>query len=135
MVKGITHILKSNVTIQGIVGQNNAEDKYKVYPNVCPVPEKFPYIVVRQSGKIPIECKDPVPNAFTYSYDVISYHKNYEDAETLDSAVMAALVSVSGTQNGVDFEEIRFVTSSDQYVSDYEGLHAKISSFEAMVTV
>jgi hypothetical protein len=135
MVKGITYILAGNSTIRNLVGENAAEDKYKVYPNVCPNPEKYPYIVVRQSGKVPIECKDPVPNCFTYSYDVVSYHKNYEDAEALDAAVLAALAGVSGTQNGVDFEEIRFVTSADQYVSEYEGLHAKVSSFESMVNV
>src|SRR5687768_3107455 len=133
MVKGITHILKNNVTIQGIVGQNVAEDRYKVYPAFCPAPEKYPYIVVKQTGKTPIECKGEA-TTYTYTYDVYSFDNGYDKAETLDAAVVSALNWTEGTYNSVVFQEIRHTNTVDgSFVPDYAELYHKISSFEAMV--
>ena len=88
---------------------------------------------MRQSGKIPFECKDIVATTFQYRYDVHSYHKNYEGAEELDLAVIAALPLQDNTViNGVVFQEIRHVNTIDVFNEDYM-LHGKISSFEAIV--
>lgn len=133
MVKGITHILKNNAAIQGIVGQNVAGDRYKVYPAFCPQPEKFPYIVVKQTGKTPIECKGE-PTSFIYTYDVYSFDNSYDKAETLDAAVVSALNWIEGTYNGVEFQEIRHQNTVDgDFIPNYAELYSKISSFEAMV--
>lgn len=133
MVKGITYLLVNDSNVQALVGRNNADTKYKAYPNVCPQPEKFPYSIVRQTGKQPVECKGMDPNTYQYRYDVLSFHKNYDDCEALDNAVVAALsLPDGGTYNAVVFQDIRHVNTVDQYVNEYF-LHVKISTFEAMV--
>jgi len=53
MVRGITYILTHEQHAQDLLGRNKANTKYKAYPNICPAPEKFPYSVVRQTGKSP----------------------------------------------------------------------------------
>src|SRR5688572_15588903 len=127
MVKGITYILSNDSSVQALVGRNTANTKYKAYPNICPQPEKFPYSVVRQTGKQPIECKGSIPNTYNYRYDVFSFHKNYEDCEELDDAVVESVIRKDGeTINGVVFQEIRHVNTIDAYVDQY-ALHCKIS--------
>lgn len=133
MVKGITHILKNNAGVQALIGQNTAGDKYKVYPVVCPYPEKWPYIVVIQTGKTPIDCKGSAPTAFVYTYDVYSFHVNYDNTVAINEAVITALeVQTTTTANSVVFDEIRFTNEKEAYDKDYS-IYAKISSFEAQV--
>lgn len=133
MVKGITYILSNDENVQALVGRNKANTKYKAYPNICPSPEKFPYSVVRQAGKEPIECKGSIPNTYLYRYEVLSFHQNYDDCEQLDDAVVEALIKPEGgTFNTVVFQDIRHTNTVDQYVNEYQ-LHVKVSTFEAMV--
>jgi hypothetical protein len=133
MVKGIIDILINDSNVQSQVTLNKASSKYKVYPNVCAEPEKFPYIIVRQTGKVPIECKGMDPNAYDYRYNVLTFEKSYNQCEELDLFVVAALNKPSGgTFNGVSFQDIRHVNTVDEYSADYN-LHVKISSFEATV--
>jgi len=133
MVRGITYILANDSNVRALVGLNKAEDKYKAYPNVCPQPEKFPYSVVRQTGKSPIECKGTVPDTYEYHYDVSSFHTSYESCEELDDAVVEALIKLNGgTFNAVVFQEIRHTNTVDQYSAEYN-LHVKTSSFIAWV--
>jgi hypothetical protein len=133
MVKGITHILTNDSNVQALVEQNKAGSKYKVYPNICDQPETFPYSVVRLAGKVPEQCKGIDPTTYNYRYDVLSFHKNYEDCEDLDRAVVAALTKPDGgTFNTVVFQDIRHVNTVDSYSEEYQ-LHVKVSSFEAMV--
>jgi hypothetical protein len=133
MVKGITYILANDSKVQALVGRNQGDTKYKVYPNICAQPEKFPYVVVRQSGKVPIDCKGSVPTTYEYRYDVMSFHKSYDDCEQLDDAVVEALIKLEGgTFNTVIFQDIRHVNTVDQYADVYQ-MHVKVSSFEAMV--
>lgn len=133
MVKGITYILTNDANFQSSVGRNKANTKYKAYPNVCAQPESFPYSVVRLTGKQPIECKDADPTSYIYRYDVMTFHKNYDDCEEIDRYVVAALSKPSGgTFNTVVYQEIRHTNTVDQYSNEYQ-LHVKISTFEAMV--
>lgn len=135
MVKGITHILTNNAAVQNLVGRNKANTKYKAYPGICGEPEKFPYSIVRQTGKTPVgECKDGQGSTYDYSYDVFSYHVNYEEAEAIDAAVVNALQGTSGTHNSVVFtEDIRHINTVDgDYVAEFK-LHVKVSSFQATV--
>lgn len=135
MVKGIIHILKEDSGVQEVVKRNKADTKFKVYPVVCPAPETWPYMVVRLTGKLPWECKGVSPNAYQYSYEVLSFHKSYEEAEALDLAGVSALSVPEGAEvNDVDFQEIRHVNTRDDF-ANIEGytLFCKISSFEAVV--
>jgi hypothetical protein len=133
MVKGITYILTNDVTFRAAVGLNAAGSKYKAYPVMCPSPESAPYSVVIQTGKTPIECKGGAPTAFNYSYDVYSFDPNYDNAVSINAAVVAALSKPDGgSYNGVEFSEIRFVNEREAFDKDYR-LFGKISSFEAWV--
>lgn len=133
MIQGITYILNNDGTFQTVAGLNKAGSKYKAYPVICPLPEEAPYSVVLLTGKNPYaECKNTT-NSFRYSFDVVSYHKNFEDVVTLDDAVVAALVGKTGPYNGVTFEEIRFDNTRDgEFSSDYK-VFSRVSSFTAIV--
>lgn len=133
MVKGITYILANDTDVQALVGRNKAGDKFKVYPVIAPASEVPPFIVVVQTGKVPVECKG-YPTTQVYTYDVYSYHNNYDSAEALDAAVCAALERNEGMFNGVEFQEIRRTNTIDSSSVDAETqVYAKISSFESMV--
>lgn len=133
MVKGITHILKNNATVQGLIGQNARGDKYKVFPVVCPTPDVAPYLVVKMTGRTPIDCKGGAATTFIYSYDVYSFHHNYDTAVTIAEAVEDALaIPDGGTYNSVVFDDIRYTNRSEGYDKEFS-LYAQISSFEAQV--
>ena len=133
MVKGITYILKNNSTVQGLIGQNTRGDKYKVFPVVCPTPEVNPYVVVKMTGRTPIDCKGGAATSFIYTYDVYSFDKNYDATVTMAEAVETALaLPDGGTHNSVKFDEIRYANRSEGYDKEF-GLFAQISSFEAQV--
>lgn len=133
MVKGITYILKENAAFQAYIGRNKADTKYKVYPVVCAQPEQFPYSVVRQVGHEPDQCKGIIPTSYQDRYEVLSFHKNYDEVVYIDEAVVAALsIPDGGVVNGVKFQDLRHVNSVDAYVNEYS-LYCRISTFEAMV--
>jgi hypothetical protein len=143
MVKGITYLLKNDATFQARAGQNAAGTKYKVYPGVCPEPETVPYSVVKQTGKVPIDCKGSRPTSYQYSYDVISFHNSYDRVEALDDAVVDCLSRPEGeTVNAddftVEFSDIRHTNTRDEIYTTQGSttvLYAKVSSFEAQVEV
>jgi hypothetical protein len=133
MIQGVTYILENDATFGSIVGLNKAGTKYKVYPVVTPQDEEAPYAVVLLTGKSPFgQCKGS-NDTFEYSFDVYSYHKNFEQVVTLDEAVIDALVGKTGLYNGVTFQEIRFTNSRDEaYSVDYK-LFSRVSSFNVIV--
>lgn len=133
MTQGITYILNNDSGFQTLVGQNKAATKYKAYPVVCPEPEETPYSVVFMTSKNPFgECKDAA-TTFAYSFDVFSYHNNFEDVVALDLAVVAALVGKTGAYNSVTFQQIRFETTRDEPFSDVYKVFSRASSFTAIV--
>jgi hypothetical protein len=138
MVKGITYILKEDTGVKALVGLNKTGAKYKAYPGVCPEPEKVPYSVVKQTGKVPVECKGMAPNEYDYSYDVLSFTESYDASEALDAAVVAALSKPNGgTFNSVNFSDIRHTNTRDEIFQTQGGtvLFIKISSFDAKVDI
>ena len=137
MIKGITYILKNDATFQSIVGQNKALTKYKAYPLIAPQPELVPYSVVRMTNKQLTHkgSSGSNRNIFDVSFMVTSYHTNYDDVDTLDQAVIQALVPYRGTANGVAFAWIEFVNSVDDYVEAYGGLYARMSNFNCNVSL
>ena len=131
MIKGITYILKNDSTFQSIVGQNAALSKYKAYPVISPQTEVVPFSVCRMNSKRMI---GKGRNEFECSFTVSSYHKNYDDVEDLDYAVVQALVPRTGTYNGVTFGYIEFENTSDSFEMQGE-LYGKVSSFNCQVTL
>jgi hypothetical protein len=135
MIKGITYILETDATFQTRVGYNVALTKYKVYPVIAPQTENIPYSVVRMTDKTLLHKgrSGDNRNSFEVTFTVHSYHKNYDDVDILDQAVIQALVPFRGTSNGVSFGYIEFVSSSDDYVEAYGGLYVRLTSFKAQV--
>lgn len=135
MIKGVTYILETDAGFQTRVGQNAALTKYKVYPVIAPQTEIIPYSVVRMTYKELLHKgrTGSNRNSFEVSFTVNSYHKNYDDVDLLDQAVIQALVPFRGTSNGVTFGYIEFVSSMDDYVEAYGGLYARMTTFKAQV--
>lgn len=136
MTEGIIYILINDTAIKAAVGKNKEDNKHKVYPVYCPTPEQHPFIVVKITGKTPIECMDSRATDFDYSFAVFAYAKTYQKVDELDIAIEDALDRYTGTAAGVDFQEIRFVTTRDEGVNLEPGgnLYCRVISFEAHVT-
>jgi len=137
MLKGVTYILKTDANFQALVGQNAALSKYKIYPVICPQPEIVPYSVSKITGRR-LTHKGTAGsnrNVFDVDFIVASYHKNYDDVDALDNAVIQALVPFKGTANGVLFKSIEFQDSFDDYENTYGGLYVRMSSFACCVSL
>jgi uncharacterized protein DUF3168 len=131
MLKGPIDILKSDLTVAGLVGDNKAGVKTKVYPVFCPQPESPPYIVLRQTSKVP---QDKQRCGFECSFDVYSYATSYDEAEAIDLAIVEALDNkVAGTYNGVQMGYTFMTNTSDQHVEQPIQLYVKVSSFTTSV--
>lgn len=133
MVKGITYILDNNVNVQGLVGRNKDNTKYKVFPVVAGQQEEAPYIVVRRIGHIPQQCKQGRATTYDDTYQVVSFAKNFEDAVGLDRVVIDALDGVSGVNNGVYFQQIRHENSFDGGFDEDRELFFEVSTFTSTV--
>jgi hypothetical protein len=134
MIGGVITILKNDSAVQSLIGQNKGEDKYKVYPGICPQPERPPYIVVRKTGNPPLtRCKGAVPTSFQPTFEVIIYHKNYYSLDQIEKAVVSALDWFSGTSEVTVYKTIQFQTSFDaDYVQQWD-VYPRVIVFEAVV--
>lgn len=130
MIKGITYILNSDDGFKALVGTNKALTKYKAYPVIVPQNEEAPYSVCRMTSKS-LKCKGLTD--FDCSFEVSSYAANYDDVQLIDDAVLEALVPFRDTVNGVQFSDISFINTVDDYTETYGGLYVKVSSFNCVV--
>jgi hypothetical protein len=127
VVDAVTYILNNDATVQGLVGLNKEEDKYKIYPVVVPQSETAPYISARLSSKEPQGKESGCGYLFTVT--VSSYANSYDDVQALNVAVIAALLNqANGTVNGVDFGGLFFVNESDDYLREHN-LFIKLTTF------
>lgn len=133
MIEGVIKILITDTTIQSKIGKNKSDNKYKVYPVVCPQKEEHPYIVIRVNSKSPEYCKDGSKD-FTYTFAVFAYAITYQLVNEISDAIEEALTGKEGTFEGVKFSEIRFVTLTDGAV-DVSGeiLYLRTLIFETLV--
>lgn len=118
MTSGIIEILIEDYQVQQLVGLNKASTKFKVYPIVCPQGEVQPYQVVFRSsaGAIPSLTKDIRSELEYPTVNVISYAKNYRDAEILAEATRAALErSGYDTDAGYVFNSIWLAQERDLF--------------------
>lgn len=133
MVKGVIHILINDSGVQAAVGKNKADDKWKVYPVVCPSQEERKYITVSQTSKPPIECKQGRPSSFDGTFDCVCWAKNYDDLDSMEYAVFECLDKIdSGLYNGVLLDEIRYANSVDKFSNESQ-LYARIVSFNCWI--
>jgi hypothetical protein len=132
MTSGVIDILASDTTVRALIGQNLAGNKYKVFPGICPIPEQHPYLVVRRTGKSPVQCKGGFSGLVPQSFEVIAYHKSYDKLDDIEEAVEAALNGKVGTYGGVTFRNIHLTNAFDaDYIISHE-LHARVLEFQAM---
>jgi hypothetical protein len=134
MTEAIVAILIADNNLQTLIGQNKAEDKYKVYPVVVPQGEAHPYIAVKTTARPPVECKGQRPSAFTPSTTVYCYAQNYETVLAIESAVIDALDRKdSGAYGGINLAELHYVNSGEDFVqtNDGVGLYVRMPQFEA----
>lgn len=132
MLKGPIHILKEDSVLQGLIGENEAETKTKVYPVFCPQPESPPYIVLRQTGKA---FQGRGSSNYEASFDVYSYAKSYDDCEAIDLAVVSTFKNTSrGTYNSVTVGYVNFFSTRDEHVAMPDPLYVKVSSFTIGIT-
>lgn len=133
MTEGIVDILINDSTVQSLVGQNKIGDKYKVYPLIVPQKEQAPYIVCRMTSRPPVDCKSSRASMFTPSVAVYCYAVNYNDCLDLERAVINALDNISGNSNGVQFSQIRYADSSEDFINvDGNGLYVRIPIFNCI---
>ena len=137
MIKAITYILNTDATFQSIVGQNSRTTKYKAYPVIAPQAELVPYSICRMTSKDLLHKGRSAGgrNAFKCGFQVTSYANNYDDVDTIDSAVLEALVPFNGISNGISISYMEFSNSSDDYVDAYGGLYVRNSTFECNINV
>lgn len=131
MTSGIIEILKGNTAVQQLVKLNEEGTKYKIYPTVCPQPEKQPYIVVQKTSNDTVSMgKDCMSLLDHPRYDVICYAINFRDTEKMAEAVRTALDNASATTTVCQFLRVWLVTEREAWDNGLEQ-HAHILTFDA----
>lgn len=137
MTEAIVSILIADSTVQSLVGNKTTlTSEYKVYPLIVPQDEMPPFIVVRMTSRPAIPCKGGRASAFQPTCTVTCYHKVYEDAIALESAVIDALDGVAaGTYNGIVLSYLRYTDSAENWEqwNDGVGLYSRLPQFEGQV--
>lgn len=135
MIKAITYILENDVTVNSLVGNNDAGTKTKVYPVIAPSSEIEPYVTVRLTGK---DSQGKGDCGYNYRFQVSSYATSYDDVTAINEAIISALINTSpGTINGISVGYINFITEHDEFSVDrisitYEHpVYMKVSTFDA----
>lgn len=130
MTSAVINILIANTTVRNLVGKNRADDKWKVYPLGTPQVEIHPYVVVRTTGRVPVECKDGAATSWITTAEVSCYHKNYDDSLAIADACIAALDNVTGTYGGQRIYELRYADKVESYINtDGIGLYSQTLTF------
>lgn len=131
MTSGIIDILIDNVGVQTVVGLNEAEDKYKVYPFVAPQGEKQPYIVVSKTGNNTQSEGKEIGSTLDYpSYDVLCYSKNFRTTELLHEAVRTALDNTAWTTSDYTYRRIWLITDRDAFSNEAQ-MYVHVASYGA----
>lgn len=132
MTEAIIYILINDSSVQALIGQNAAEDKYKVYPVMIPQKEVAPFTAVRLITRPPIPCKGQRPSSFTPVCVVGCYTVNYADCLALEQVVIDALDGKEGTFNGKNLAYLRYIDTSEDWIDrDGVGLYVRMPQFEA----
>ena len=131
MTSGIIEILTDSVAVQSLVGQNEAADKYKVYPFKAPQTEKGPYIVVAKTSNSSISQGKEIESTLDYpTYDVLCYAKNFRTTELLHDASRNALDNVTSITEVCVFKRIWLVTDRDAFDESAE-MYVHVATYGA----
>ena len=131
MTSGIIEILTDSVAVQALVGQNEAADKYKVYPFKAPQTEKGPYIVVAKTSNNGQSQGKEIESTLDYpTYDVLCYAKNFRTTEQLHEATRAAIDNMGSITAVCEFKKIWLVTDRDAFDESAE-MYVHVATYGA----
>jgi hypothetical protein len=131
MTSGIVEILTDSAAVQALVGQNEAADKYKVYPFKAPQKEKGPYIVVAKTANNTQSQGKEIESTLDYpTYDVLCYAKNFRTTELLHEAARDALDNMTSTTAVCVFKRIWLVTDRDAFDESAE-MYVHVGTYAA----
>lgn len=131
MTSGIIEILTDSAAVQTLVGQNQAADKYKVYPFKAPQTEKGPYVVVAKTANSTQSQGKEIESTLDYpTYDVLSYAKNFRTTEELHEATRNALDNLSSVTAVCTFRRIWLITDRDAFDESAE-MYVHVATYGA----
>lgn len=131
MTSGIIEILTDSAAVQTLVGQNQAADKYKVYPFKAPQTEKGPYVVVAKTANSTQSQGKEIESTLDYpTYDVLSYAKNFRTTEELHEATRNALDNMSSVTAVCTFRRIWLITDRDAFDESAE-MYVHVATYGA----
>lgn len=133
MMQGVIEILLDDVPYRNLVGLTADGTKYKVFPVVCPQTEKYNYTIATKTATSPIDCKGSISGYDQVNFTLLHYGLNYIDADSLHELSRSALdMRSSITENGIYFDEIRFVTDQDLFDNEAQ-LYVRKADYTAIV--
>jgi hypothetical protein len=131
MTSGIIKILTDSPAVQGLVGQNESSDKYKVYPFKAPQAEKGPYIVVAKTSNNTQSQGKEIASSLDYpTYDVLCYAKNFRTTEQLHEAARLAIDNVTSITAVCQFRRIWLVSDRDAFDESAE-MYVHVATYGA----
>jgi hypothetical protein len=131
MTSGITEILTDSTAVRNLVGRNEANDKYKVYPFKAPQTEKGPYIVVAKTSNSTQSQGKEIESTLDYpTYDVLCYDKNFRKTEQMHEAARNALDNVTSSTAVCVFKRIWLVTDRDAFDESAE-MYVHVATYGA----
>lgn len=131
MTSGFVEILTDNAAVQALVGRNQANTKWKVYPFKAPQTEKGDYIVVAKTANSTQSQGKEIESTLDYpTYDVLSYSKNFRTTEELHEASRAALDNMSSVTAVCTFRRIWLITDRDAF-DESADMYVHVSTYGA----
>lgn len=131
MTSGIIEILTDDPGVQALVGQNEAGDKYKVYPFKAPQPEDGPYVVVAKTSNNTQSQGKEIESSLDYpTYDVLCYAKNFRTTERLHEATRLAIDNMSSVTAVCQFKRIWLITDRDGF-DEQAHMYAHVATYGA----
>lgn len=131
MTSGIIDTLIADVVVQGLVGLNEAGDKYKVYPFVAPQNTEQPYITVAKTSNNTQSQGKEVESTLDYpTYDVLCWAKNFRTTELLHEAVRNCLDNTAWNTDDYVYRRIWLITDRDSFSNDSQ-MYVHIATYGA----
>lgn len=133
MIQGLIALQVQDTTIQEIVGRNESDTGYNVYPVYAPEKEvsaDAAFITARITGTTPTSGRC-VSTLDQVAADVVIFASDYETLDRLANASRLVLDGYKGEINGVVFSLISFRSQVDAV--EESGLLARIMSYNASV--
>lgn len=131
MTSGIIEILTENVAVQTLVGRNERDDKYKIFPVVAPQNTEPEYITVfKGSNNATLSLSKDFPSMLDYPQVTVNcWSKVFRNTELIFEAVRDALDNQGFTTDaGYTFNRIWLVDDRDGFDQE-QGFYVHVAVF------